>query len=425
MNMCLLSYFPPNVLPDAASLLCGAECNNDGHGFGILVPGEQEIRIGKGMSGPDVVAQFVALRSQFPYGPALFHSRLTTHGATNEANCHPFVVNGDPRTIVAHNGILPSDARPGRIGHEIILDPKDPSKQSIRAVYDPRSDTRILADDLLMKRWDRLDSRSTRKRLTRWLGTGNKILVLTTDPNYQRDSYLFNAELGTWKDGVWYSNHSFRSYGRGSYSQVPAWWYESGEYPSAAGSSRPAALDDDGREEIHYGYKQDDRGIWVPSTDDRWRNNYDNEVGDSDRAETWPVTLGGTRRERGTQAFDGMVTCDLCNLPDLDSTTGLCFECYQCNDCYNYIDDCHCYGAPRLTSVAYRQLMTTLDNRFTASTIRHMLRNYRQVCTTYASITPADQGDGNGWPKAITAGPSTDSPAVAVSSDGSVQVSVR
>ncbi|MFE7803032.1 hypothetical protein [Nocardia sp. NPDC057440] len=64
-------------------------------------------------------------------------------------NCHPFVVGGDPRTVLAHNGIL---AHPSS--------------------GDPRSDRRIAAEDLLPRRpFGSLDSWAGHERLERWLGT--------------------------------------------------------------------------------------------------------------------------------------------------------------------------------------------------------------------------------------------------------------
>ncbi len=388
--MCLLSYFPAGVLPDADALRCGARCNNDGHGFGIVIPGQDEILIFKSMNATEAVDQFVKLRAKYPDGPALFHSRLTTHGNTTVDNCHPFVVNGDPRTVVAHNGILPDDAHPKKIGTTVVnkIGKDNVPYQIITGVYDERSDTRILADDLLMSRWSNLDSRHSRKRLTRWLGRSNKILVLTTDPAYRRNAYLFNSELGEWVGGVWYSNSSFRGYGRGTSSYGT--WYGSGVY--ADGSAYDAATlgyeDDwdmpayDG--EARYGYVKNGRGVWVPPTADRFRN---------DDPSTWPTTLGGTRttaqgsgKTAGASRWVTFVTCDLCQAQSVDADYGLCYDCYHCNDCASYLASCECYGSPRPYSYTYLSLLEALDRNAPSATLRLALRDYRRACATFQTV---------------------------------------
>lgn len=465
--MCLLSYFPPGVQPNADALRCGARCNNDGHGFGILIPGRDEIMVFKSMNPTEAVDAFVKARAEHPDGPALFHSRLTTHGDTNTDNCHPFVVNGDPRTVVAHNGILPQDAHPRAIGKTVVekVAKDGTAYQAVTPVYDERSDTRILAEDLLMKRWRTLDSRHTRKRLTSWLGRGNKILVLTTDPKYKRNSYLFNSELGEWVGGVWYSNGSFRGYGRGtsSYSTgyLPEWLTPGTSASRSEGMDRWDTEWDDAddpwygyRDEAEYGYVKNSRGYWVPASADRYRN---------DDASTWPVTLGGSRtgpQKSGTEAtkFVTFVTCDLCQAASVDADYGLCLDCYACQDCMSYVSHCECYGTPRLTTYAYGELTKALDRNAPATTVRSFLRAYRRVCATFQGVADkrrdaalreaeAEQARiASGAPKAITVAPATeevieqtidalramgdavvsfsDGLTVGVSADGAVQVHV-
>lgn len=460
--MCLLSYFPPGVQPDADALRCGARCNNDGHGFGILIPGRDEILVFKSMNPTEAVDAFVKARAEHPDGPALFHSRLTTHGQTSTDNCHPFVVNGDPRTVVAHNGILPHDAHPKKVG-TIMVDKvaKDGTPYQVATgIYDDRSDTRILADDLLMKRWPSLDSRHTRKRLTGWLGRGNKILVLTTDPKYKRNSYLFNAELGEWVGGVWYSNSSFRGYGRGTSSYGSGYgsgWYTIGEaYGRSSGLASTEWDDDwDGYEgEAEYGYVKNGRGVWVPPKGERYRN---------DDPNTWPVTLGGKRTtaqgSEGVKATPWVtfVTCDLCGAGSVDADYGLCLDCYSCQDCCEYIGRCECYGTPRLTAYSYSELIAALDRNAPASAVRLILKNYRRVCATFQAVSDKRRDEAlraqeaeqarvqSATPKALTSAPATpevisatmdalramaeapafsDGPTVGVSGDGRVSVEV-
>ena len=191
--MCLLTYLPLGREPDLTALHAGAEYNPDGHGYAIVTSttanggmGERLIVV-KGLDADVVLERFERDRRAHPAGPALFHSRLRTHGRLDEANCHPFTVGGDPRTVIAHNGILPAAVRPART--------------------DPRSDTRIAAEDYLPALGP-LHLRRTRLRAERWMGPDNLMVLLTVDRRYRQHAYLFNEASGLWDHGIWYSNDS-------------------------------------------------------------------------------------------------------------------------------------------------------------------------------------------------------------------------
>lgn len=184
--MCLLTYFPATVLPDTTALLNGAQYNTDGHGFAI-VTGDQLI-VERGMDAHAMIEAFDAARHRHPGGPALFHSRFTTHGRTGLDNCHPFPVGGDARTVVAHNGMLPRAVRP--------------------AEGDPRSDTRITAEDFLPT-FGSLRTRRNRTRFERWMTPGNKMVLLTVDRRFTRRAYILNERAGVWDGGIWYSNDDY------------------------------------------------------------------------------------------------------------------------------------------------------------------------------------------------------------------------
>ncbi|MEV5542036.1 class II glutamine amidotransferase [Saccharopolyspora shandongensis] len=186
--MCLLTYYPQGTAPQTDALLNGAQINNDGHGFAIVA--DNRIVVRRSMDPEQLVESFERMRKKNLDGPALFHSRLSTHGSIEVQNCHPFFVGGDRRTVVAHNGILPKEVHPQR--------------------GDSRSDTRVAAEDFLPNSpFGSFATRAGRRRLTQWLGRGNKLAILTVDPRYRSNSYLLNEECGIWDDGVWYSNLSY------------------------------------------------------------------------------------------------------------------------------------------------------------------------------------------------------------------------
>lgn len=220
--MCLLTYFPPGAQVDASALTCGTENNPHGHGLAVVTP--MGIIVEKTMTDPTgLVARFLELREQFPDTDALFHSRITTHGDTVLANCHPFFVAGMGDTVLAHNGVLPSECYP-RIG-------------------DPRSDTRILAESYMRAQFIALDKPRTRERMEQWLGRGSKVLVLTTNPKYKKSAYLFNEKLGDWVRGVWYSNDSYIPYTH---------WYSTVSYGKHSVHTADVSRWDETEERGHY-----------------------------------------------------------------------------------------------------------------------------------------------------------------------------
>jgi glutamine amidotransferase len=176
---------------DVDSLAIGSQNNPDG--FGYAVHAGTHIVKGSGLNFDAVLDNFLKTRA-IHSGPALFHSRITTHGGTNINNCHPFQVGKDTNTVVAHNGMLPIAARNGM------------------------SDTAIFAKELFPS-WggaSTLNSKKTRKKLSKF-ADGSKLVFLSTNPDVQEDYYIINEDLGHWNEGVWWSNNSYK-YDRYSYA---------------------------------------------------------------------------------------------------------------------------------------------------------------------------------------------------------------
>lgn len=254
--MCMLSFYPPNVQPEKHELLNGADLNPDGHGYAIVTR-QRTLLINKGMSGPDMVNAFVRDRKAHPEGPALFHSRIATSGRVDITGCHPFKVGQDNRTVLAHNGIL--------------FKPKEAE----------RSDTRIFAEDML-PRMGSLDKGKTTRRVESFIGRGNKIVVLTVNPQRRQTSYLYNSSAGVWANsGAWHSNYDYEG----------NWWdddaYVSGPFVGGAyRTGKPKA--------IRYGFS--------------------------------------------------VFKCEVCGAWDSVSTAdSVCEVCNACNDCKMHITQCMCY----------------------------------------------------------------------------------
>jgi Glutamine amidotransferases class-II len=183
--MCLLCVLPAGVTPDARELELAAANNPDGFGYAIITS-NGNLLIKRSMDADTIISGFFRDRKKH-LGPAIWHARIGTTGTKDITNCHPFVVGGDGRTVLAHNGTL---FRP----------PKD----------EPRSDTNIFASKVMPVHYRSVDRAPVRLQLERLLGP-NKVALLTTNRRYRRPYYIFNERLGEWTEfGAWMSNMSYR-----------------------------------------------------------------------------------------------------------------------------------------------------------------------------------------------------------------------
>jgi glutamine amidotransferase len=312
--MCLLTFFPEDIQPLTRELYQGAIVNDDGHGWAI-VDGDQ-IHSGRYMNAHQAIETFEAARRLHPGGPALFHSRWGTHGVTDVTNVHPFPVDRDPRTLIAHNGVLPRDVHPRK--------------------GDPRSDTRILADSI-GGRFGSLRRRLVRIRLQKWMNTGNKIVVLTVNPRYRANHFILNEDQGIWtKDGIWYSNDGYLPYV--SRASSLGWMYDSNGVAWECGTSW------DAEESMHRRYRWDQGShTYVPlhSQDDGPIVLGPPDAGglsteDRDQWERWEDEVVADRMAEG---------CPFCNkaVSTEDAVNGQCSKCLTCLDCLGKPNVCLCW----------------------------------------------------------------------------------
>lgn len=206
--MCLLTFMHAGVTADVEDLRTGALNNPDG--FGYAVHAGTKVIANSGLEFDRVLDEFLSVRAKHS-GPALFHSRITTHGGTTLDNCHPFYVGRDTLSVVAHNGMLPISAKNGK------------------------SDTRIFAEELLPS-WGgtpMLNSKRMRKKLSKF-AEGSKLVFLSANPDVQNDYTIINEDLGDWFDGVWWSNSSYKwarkTYDTGWAKHDYGTWQNDGDY---------------------------------------------------------------------------------------------------------------------------------------------------------------------------------------------------
>lgn len=304
--MCLLTFIPAGKQPDEGALLRGIDSNPHGNGFAIVHCDQVIVR--KSMDGDKLLSEFMELREQCPDGPAIFHSRITTHGATTEDNCHPFNVGHDPRTVFAHNGIMPNRVQPrGK---------------------DQRSDTRITAEDFL-PRFGNLNKPTTRKAFTRWMTANytNKAVILTVDPRYSENAYLFNEAAGMWDDGIWYSNDSYQPNRWNAYAKTSPW---------TSSTLGTGGWDD---------YPTGTNGYY-------WCG----ECKQEESVCRTVATCGKPRklnweRYAPTSKADSFDRCSYCGNDQFDAVNH-CAWCGTCLDCDSRSDLCQCYAPSALTSDA-------------------------------------------------------------------------
>jgi len=180
--MCLLIYASPNHNPSKKALRRAA--NNNPDGFGFAVRTNKEVLYYKSMSIEDTIKEFFDLRKRFPDSHSIFHLRITTHGATNLDNCHPFVV--DDAIVLAHNGMLPIKEQDGKSDTRQFAEEWLPTMGVKEMLDDPRGFAELEA-----------------------FATGSKLAIVSANPQLDHPFYIVNERLGHWDKGVWYSNSSY------------------------------------------------------------------------------------------------------------------------------------------------------------------------------------------------------------------------
>jgi predicted glutamine amidotransferase len=288
--MCLLTFMNEYTTASVEDLTVGADNNPDG--FGFAVHAGTKIIHNSGLNFDKVLEEFLSVRAKHS-GPALFHSRITTHGGTTVENCHPFQVGKDELTIVAHNGMLPIKEREGK------------------------SDTRIFAEEMLpqMGGASILNSSKRRKKLAKF-AQGSKLVFLSANHAVNENYHIINENDGHWHNGVWWSNNSYK-YTRHVYSHSGSSMYSSGWSKTYAPKK--------------YDYSEP---LYLPS--DYQSNQFVEDCTYLD--------------EDGNEVWGELWTCALCKHEeyfheDNIDQADLCPICDGCWFCHNPRLSCECYSS--------------------------------------------------------------------------------
>lgn len=101
-HMCVIAVLPPGVELTSDEIEGMYDTNPDG--FGYMYARHGTLRVGKTTRWKDVIPMYRKARRKAK-GNLVLHFRWGTHGAVNEAMCHPFMVSN--KLAVVHNGVIP------------------------------------------------------------------------------------------------------------------------------------------------------------------------------------------------------------------------------------------------------------------------------------------------------------------------------
>lgn len=181
--MCIAIVATPFKQVSDDHLLNSSLNNPDGFGFTYVredITGVRKVVIKKSMDFNTFLRQYKRAFKNNPESPFLIHCRIATHGTVDKFNCHPFWINKDVAFI--HNGVITG----------VGTDPK-------------MSDTQLFNEKVLKKLPEGWRESEPIKLLLEKFLAGSK--AITLDINRKVD--IYNESSGHWKDGIWYSNHSY------------------------------------------------------------------------------------------------------------------------------------------------------------------------------------------------------------------------
>jgi len=306
--MCMITYVPAGIEIPVEGIKNSAKYNRDGHGWAVA--SKNGLFVGKSMKIDDAVEAAVACREREGKDSVLlFHSRFGTHGVMGEYNVHPFPVDEDGLTVMAHNGVLPSQ----------FLPKKD----------DPRSDTRIFVERIgsYINNERGVPSRSGGKQLGKMIGA-NKLVFLSVKSGVPK-ARLVNSHMGSWVKGVWFSNDGYK---RGTYTSNHSYggsgwsWSKYDEQrrngKSIAEASRAAQTGASCSTSPYAGESSDSWDDFFGEVDSWWLRK-EMEASNAEKYE---------------------FKCPRCGEDEqVDWVACYCPTCYYCLDCQEDIDQCFCY----------------------------------------------------------------------------------
>lgn len=179
--MCIAIMKPENkVISDEVLQEC-FRCNSDGAGF--MYAEDEKLHIHKGYM---TFAAFLNAYKKHQDKKAILHFRITTHGKTDQENTHPFQV-GESLGFV-HNGII---SAVNRDQDQTKSDTYHFNNAILKKIY--KGDSKFIFKDFYQE-------------LIKGYVGASKLIFLSN----KGEHVIINEKKGTWEDGVWYSNNSYK-----------------------------------------------------------------------------------------------------------------------------------------------------------------------------------------------------------------------
>ena len=179
--MCIIAIQPLGVKIKESTLKNCWDANKDG--AGIMYVENGKLIVNKVMQS---FQEFMKVKKHADKMGCniVMHFRIATSGGINERNCHPFKVNND--LYFCHNGILDIDV---------------PLNSTI-------NDTQIFNNSFMRGLPDNFVQNDTIMNLIEFtIGNRNKFVFMDASGQF----YILNENAGTWDNGAWFSNNSYKS----------------------------------------------------------------------------------------------------------------------------------------------------------------------------------------------------------------------
>ena len=177
--MCIAIMKSENKKISKSTLQRCYDANPDGAGF--MFAENKELTVKKGYF---TFKQFYKEYKPHENKQVLLHFRIKTHGPIDKNNCHPFLVNSGLGFI--HNGIISG------YGDDKQSDTIDFNKSILQKIVAKHGNMGLFDDPMV-------------ELIENVIGY-SKLVFLDRHGNYR----IMNEKKGSWHDGVWYSNSSWK-----------------------------------------------------------------------------------------------------------------------------------------------------------------------------------------------------------------------
>lgn len=233
--MCLALYKPAKAALNEDEMRTAFKANPDGAGFAYYDPALRRVVIQRGyFTFDNLWADLKPIIDD--KCPLILHFRWATHGDVNVENCHPFALKDG---ALIHNGIISGMGTSTYKSYNKYYTPPAGKTCADMECSDDRSDTREFVEDYLTD-MGVLNLLSAKKLIEHTIGY-SKLVTIHNDGSV----LIFNEDMGHWRNGVWYSNDSYKKSKAASANPTNLVPYDYHGTTTATDKSEDTGLDED------------------------------------------------------------------------------------------------------------------------------------------------------------------------------------